>query len=265
MYYNPGKATFRTHWERLLSGVQRIVLGDVRVTDQQGRGWMKPWVAGVAVVVMTGWIGVLPGEAATDNVLEGMKDKAVSGAVDLVTGIVELPMQIYKGYKNGFEPVKNDAGSKVVGTVLGIFKGLGHAAGRTSWGAMELFGFWTANPKDNAGVGIPLDAQYAWEEGEPYNLFKPSLAEGIKPIGRKLVHGFANSFGGIAELPGQTLQGKRDGNLLKGVGRGVWFWLSREVYGFSSLYTCLVPNPKDNPGYAFDGDWPWSSLATEPK
>lgn len=223
------------------------------------------WKIGLAAAMMTAWMGVAPSEAATENIAGGMKDKAISGAVDLVTGIVEFPVQIYKGYTNGFEPIKNQAGSRVAGTVLGFFKGLGHAAGRTSWGAMELFGFWTANPQDNEGVGIPLDAQYAWETGEPYNLFKPSLAEGVKPIGRKLAHGFANSFAGIAELPGQIIEGKREGNVLKGVGRGVWFWLSREVYGFSSIYTCIVPNPKDNPGYAFDGEWPWSALTQETK
>lgn len=225
----------------------------------------RHWTLGLAAAMMAACIGVASSEASTTNIAEGMKEKAISGAIDLVTGIVELPVQIYKGYNAGFAPIKNPTGSKVVGTVLGIFKGFGHAAGRTSWGAMELFGFWTANPVDNAGVGLPLDAQYAWEQGEAYNIFEPSLAEGVKPIGRKLVHGFANSFAGIAELPGQIIVGKQEGNVLKGIGRGVWFWFSREVYGMSSIYTCIVPNPKDNPGYAFDGEWPWSSLTQETK
>ena len=78
---------------------------------------------------------------------------------------------------------------------------------------MELFGFWSANPADNDGVGVPLDAQYAWEEGVQYDLFDPSLKEGVKPMGRKLLRGLGNTFLGIAELPGQILKGKREGRL----------------------------------------------------
>jgi len=112
--------------------------------------------------------------------LGGMKDKAVRGVVNLYSGIIELPVQIYKGYNNGFGPIQNEVGSKSIGTILGIFRGFGHAAGRTGWGALELFGFWTVNPEDNEGNGVPLDAEYAWEQGTQYNIFEPSLSEGIK-------------------------------------------------------------------------------------
>ncbi|PIW63749.1 MAG: hypothetical protein COW12_09635 [Candidatus Omnitrophica bacterium CG12_big_fil_rev_8_21_14_0_65_45_16] len=198
--------------------------------------------------------------AATDNIPSGMVHKAVRGGVNMVTGVVEIPMQIYKGYDKGFGLIKNNVGSKTVGTILGFFRGIGHAAGRVGWGGLELVGFWMANPADNEGVGIPFDAEYPWQMGEQYDLFKPSLAEGVKPIGRKLLHGFSDGLLGIAELPGQTLKGAREGNVLAGLGKGFWFWWSREIYGFGSVYTCLVPNPPDNPGYPMNGTWAWSAL-----
>jgi len=203
------------------------------------------------------------GYAATDSILEGMASKAVSGAIDTVTGVVEIPMQTHKGYKQGFKPIRNRSGSKAVGVVIGFFRGLGHATGRTVWGAMELVGFWTANAPDNEGVGVPFDAQYAWEAGQQYSLFKLSFAEGVKPVGRKLVRGLADGVLGILELPGQTMQGAHQWHILKGVTRGVWFWLSREVYGLTNIVTCIVPNSKDNPGYHFDGEWPWTVLKKE--
>ena len=226
---------------------------------------MKARMAGLFVAVMFGWVGVGPSFAATEDIKQGMIEKAKRGVVDMFTGIVELPVQTVKGYKKGFKHIKNEAGSKTVGTILGIFRGFGHAAGRTAWGAMELFGFWTANPADNDGIGVPLDAQYAWEEGVQYDLFDPSLKEGVKPMGRKLVRGLGNTFLGIAELPGQIIKGKNEGRLGQGIVRGVWFWLSRGVYGISNIYTALVPNHPDNPGYAFDGEWPWSTLSEETK
>ena len=198
--------------------------------------------------------------AATTNIPSGIAQKAIRGAINLVTGIVEVPMQTYKGYKKGFKFIKNTAGSKTVGTILGLFRGFGHAGGRMSWGALELFGFWAANPADNQGVGVPLDAQYAWQMGEQYSIFQPSLKEGVKPIGRKFLHGVANGFAGIAEVPCQIKTGISEGHPLIGVGKGFWFWLSRENYGFTNIYTSLVPNPVDNPGYPFNGKWPWSAL-----
>jgi hypothetical protein len=198
--------------------------------------------------------------AATENIGEGMASKAIRGAINLVTGIVEVPVQVCKGYKKGFQSIENEGGSKAVGTILGFFRGLGHAGGRMSWGAIELFGFWTANPADNEGVGLSLDAEYAWEEGVQYSIFEPSFGEGVKPIGTKLAHGVANALGGILEIPGQIKQGSAEGSVGRGIGRGIWFFFSREVYGMGNIYSCIVPNPEDNPGYAFDGEWPWSAL-----
>lgn len=202
---------------------------------------------------------------AEGGIAEGMASRAVRGVVDMVTGIVEVPMQIYKGYDKGVGLIKNKPLSKTVGTVLGFFRGFGHAAGRVVSGGTELFGFWAVSPESNKGVGIPFDAQYSWEYGSQYDVFKPTLAEGLKPIGRKLVHGVANGFAGIVELPGQTMKGASEGRVLTGLGKGFWFWWSRMVYGLGEVYGCLVPNHPDNPGYHFTGEWPWSDLSAQIK
>ena len=217
---------------------------------------MKKFISFVVAIFLV----VPPVHASTTNIPQGMGHKAVRGAVNLVTGIVEVPAQTAKGYKKGFKFIKNNFGSKTVGTILGLFRGFGHTAGRVSWGGMELFGFWAANPEDNQGVGIPFDAEYAWQQGEQYDLFKPSFKEGVKPIGQKFLHGVANGFGGIAEVPGQIKLGISEGHPIKGVGKGFWFWFSRMTYGFSNIWTSLVPNEPDNLGYPFNGKWPWSAL-----
>jgi len=203
------------------------------------------------------------GMASAGPIAEGMGQRAVRGAINLVTGIVEVPVQVYKGYDAGLSVIKNQPTSKVVGTILGFFKGLGHFAGREISGATELFGFWAVSPESNKGVGIPFDAEYAWEKGEAYSIFKPTLAEGVKPYGRKLVHGFANGLLGIVELPGQTMKGASEGNVVKGLGKGFWFWWSRMVYGMGNIYGCLTPNPVDNPGYHWTGEYPWSDLSDQ--
>ncbi|MBP7216445.1 MAG: hypothetical protein KBA46_04085 [Candidatus Omnitrophica bacterium] len=215
-------------------------------------------VALVALVVLA--LAVTSGYAATDQILEGMGQKAVRGVVNIVTSPLEVPMQILKGYDKGLDFIGNEPASRGVGAVLGIFRGIGHAAGRLAWGGLELVGFWTANPADNVGVGIPFDAEYAWQEGQQYSIFKPDFEEGIKPVTNKLAHGVADALLGIAEVPSQVKLGKDEGNAAKGFVRGLWFWASREVYGFGNVLTCIVPNPTDNPGYSFNTPWPWTGL-----
>ena len=194
------------------------------------------------------------------EISEGMADRAVRGFRNMFTGIVEVPMQIKKGYTDGVGFIDNEAGSKTVGTVLGFFRGFSHAAGRMSSGGIELFGFWAVSPESNEGVGVPLDAEYAWEDGEKYSIFKPSFSEGVKPIGRKLGRGIGNGFLGILEVPGQIKQGSADGNVAKGVAKGFWYWMSRSVYGFNNIMTSFVPNPEDNLGVHFEQEKPWEAL-----
>ena len=222
---------------------------------------MRKKMSVLAVFMTVALLTTACGQAAAGEIVEGMGNKAVSGAVDMVTGVIEIPMQIYKGYDNGVGLIQNKVASKTIGTVLGIFRGFGHAAGRTAWGGMELLGFWSANALDNKGVGVPLDAQYAWEIGDRHSYFEPTLVEGVKPVGRKLARGVTDSLLGVLEVPGQMKLGELERNYVAGSVRGVWFWWSRELYGFGSVLTCIVPNPEDNPGYALYGDWPWSALA----
>lgn len=198
--------------------------------------------------------------AANDNIVEGMAHKAINGFINSVTGVVEIPVQTYKGFKNGFPLIENQVASKTVGTVLGFFRGGGHAVGRTSWGIIELSGFWTANRESNQGIGVPLDATYAWEWGEQYSFFKPNLAEGVKPIGRKLIHGVSDNFLAPLEFPGQIIRGFQEGTPVQGIGKGIWFTLSRSHYGFSGILTSIVPNPAETYGYAYKSEYPWSAL-----
>ena len=226
-------------------------------------------IRGTAVAVILG-AGALANAQATapvplgdrpaKEILPGMAHKAFRGAVNLATGFVEWPMQTYKGYVNGISVIKSKPLSKAAGAAFGFFfTGIGSSAARIGWGGLELFSFWTANHPDNKGVGCPLDAEYAWEWGQQYSIFSPTLREGLMPIPRKFVRGAIDGFAGIAEFPGQVRVGFENGEPVRGFGRGVWFWWSREVYGFGNAFMCLVPNPADNPGVAFNGKYPWSA------
>jgi putative exosortase-associated protein (TIGR04073 family) len=199
--------------------------------------------------------------APEKNVGQGMADKFIRGVVNTVTGFIEWPVQTWKGYKDGVSAIENKAGSKTVGTLNGLLlRGPGHALGRTSSGMLEVLTFWLPNPPDNAGVGTALDAPYAWEDGERVSIFKPSLAEGVKPWGRKIVRGLGNGIGGIVELPGQIKKGAHNGNVGMGIVKGFWFWWGRTANGIGEAVTFLVPNPKDQMGYGFEETWPWDAL-----
>lgn len=198
------------------------------------------------------------------GMLSGMAKKAVHGAVNLVTGIVEWPMQTYKGYENGVGFIKNKPASKAVGTVIGlVWSGPGQSASRMVWGSTELFGFWTANRPDNERIGFPFDSKYAWEMGTKYDMFKPSLKEGLMPIPRKFMCGATDMFMGIIEVPGQIGKGVKEKEYASGTFKGFWFWFSREWYSFGDLATCFLSNPPDNPGYKMDGTWAWSGFAPD--
>ena len=57
--------------------------------------------------------------AENEEVHPGMDDIPLNGVINLVTGVVEVPMQTYKGYTNIVGFIENEAGSKTVGTVFG--------------------------------------------------------------------------------------------------------------------------------------------------
>jgi putative exosortase-associated protein (TIGR04073 family) len=196
--------------------------------------------------------------AATDDIVAGMGKKFFRGFVNVLTGWVELPMQTIKGYKRGVSGNEDD---KILGTTCGFLKGIGHTIGRTAWGAVELVGFWTANPEDNLGMGIPLDATFAWEEGEPYDCYDPSFGEAtLQPMSKKFLRGLGNSLFGFAELPSQVAKGVNEGASDLGIIKGLWFWYSRQIYGIADLATVIFPTPEDNTGYRFDEEYPWDAL-----
>lgn len=199
-----------------------------------------------------------PAYASGDALIEGMAAKAWRGLVNTFTGWVEFPAQIIKGYNEGF---MGDEDQKIVGVVVGVFDGFGHSAGRTFSGMTELFTFWAASPESNEGVGIPLDAEYAWEEGVPYDAFDPNLAEGlVMPMGRKFLRGASNALLGVVEVPGQVLKGISEGAPDLGIVKGVWYWFSRGANGFTDIMTCILPNPGEPRGMAFDEEYPWDAL-----
>lgn len=202
--------------------------------------------------------------AADEDVVPGMGHKFVGGLIDSVTGVVELPMQTIKGYQKGVSFIGNKPTSKTVGTILGFFRGCTHTVGRTAHGVINVATFWTANRESNDGIGIPLDAQYSWEQGEAHSLFKPSLKEGLMPYPRKLGHGLADGFVGIADLPAQIVAGARAENpatgIPIGVVRGLWFSTSRITTGLADAILFLAPNPRETLGYGYDGSWPWDAF-----
>lgn len=150
---------------------------------------------------------------------------------------------------------------KIGGAIVGIFDGIGHSAGRTLSGVTDIVGFWAASPRTNEGAGLPLDAEYAWEEGEPYDLFDPDFKEAtVMPVGKKLIRGLSNGLLGIVEIPGQIMKGVSEGAPDLGIVKGIWYFYSREVAGLSDIVTIILPNPEDTKGLAFDEEYPWEAL-----
>ncbi|MDP8258945.1 MAG: exosortase system-associated protein, TIGR04073 family [Candidatus Aadella gelida] len=209
----------------------------------------------MSVILMTSGLA----HATPEELLTGMGQKLFRGVVNVVTGWIELPVQIVKGYNRGFAGNENN---KILGTVGGVFKGIGDATGRTLSGVGDVAGFWAADNADNDGVGIPLDAEYAWEEGTAYDIFDPNLVNGaLKPIGNKLLRGIGNTVFGVVEIPGQIVKGIKDGAPDLGIVKGLWYFASREMDGAVDMGTFYMANPKDTKGLAFDEKWPWSALA----
>ena len=204
-------------------------------------------------------VSVPTAQAATpEQLFTGMGHKLLRGAINTLTGWVEFPVQINKGFKRGFAGNENN---KVCGTIGGIFAGVWHTVGRTLSGVGDIAGFWAADPASNENVGIPLDAEYAWEEGTGYDLYKPNFGEAtVQPIANKLGRGFGNALFGFVEFPGQIVKGIKNGAPDLGIVKGLWYWYSREIDGTFDICTFPLPNPKDTKALPFDEKWPWSAL-----
>ncbi|MDD4013632.1 MAG: exosortase system-associated protein, TIGR04073 family [Candidatus Omnitrophica bacterium] len=196
--------------------------------------------------------------ATVDELMTGMGHKAWRGIINLVTGWVEIPAQIVKGYQRG---IGADQNNKVGGAIVGIFTGVVHASGRTLSGAGDIVSFWAADPESNEGIGLPLEAEYAWGEGEPYNLFDPSFGEATAaPILKKFGRGIGNTLFGFAEVPGQIAKGIEAKALDLGIFKGLWYSISREIDGCFDLVTFLLPGPVETKALPFDEKWPWSAI-----
>ena len=216
---------------------------------------MKTKIA-ILALVMTIAFSCSTAHSASDDVIAGMGKKFFRGLTNVLTGWVELPTQTIKGYKS-----ETYADNKALGAGAGFLKGICHTIGRTVWGVVELVGFWTANPEDNSGMGVPLDATFAWEEGEPYDCSDPSFADAtFKPMSRKFMRGLGNGLFGFAEFPGQIAKGINEGATDFGIIKGLWFWYSREIYGIADMATAIFTTPEDNPGYRFDREYPWDAI-----
>ncbi len=192
--------------------------------------------------------------AATHTEIDGVQKKIVRGFVNVLTGWLEVPMQMFKGYQ--------DDENKISGITGGFFRGLFYGTGRTAWGVVELCGFWTAAPEDNIGVGLSLDDDYAWQEGVSHDYFYPTFNEAtVRPVGRKFVRGVTNGFFGVVEIPGQVGKGMKERWPDLGIMKGAWYFLSREYYGAADMVTLFFPVNEDNPGFVFDREYPWDALA----
>jgi len=196
---------------------------------------------------------------ADENPFKLMMDKLWRGVVNTTTGWIEFPAQISKGYETGGFMGEERAGA--IGALGGVFSGIGSAMGRTLSGAFQIAGFWAADPASNDGIGIPLDADYAWEEGTAYDLNDPSFTEAtIAPVSLKFQRGLGNLFGGILEIPSQIVKGIKAPSWDLGIVKGLWFFVSREIDGASDLATFYLPGPRENQGYPFDEKWAWTAL-----
>jgi putative exosortase-associated protein (TIGR04073 family) len=180
-------------------------------------------------------------------------DKAKQGFTNLITGWLELPFQVVKGYKGGWGKEKKN---KLLGGTFGIFRGVVHGVGRTASGAYELVTFALPNPKTNEGVGIPLDSKNVWEDGTQYSL----LDNGVDPIGKKLKRGVINAAFGIFDLPAQIGKGFSEDRPIKGLGKAVIFPLGRITSGVYDVVTFFLPNDTQSYGYPLSENYPWDGF-----
>ena len=191
--------------------------------------------------------------AQAPNYMESSIEKAKQGVTNVLTGWMEVPAQVWKGYKGG---MRDDGSLKILGGFFGVFRGMIHAAGRTTSGALQLATFILPNPKDNQGVGVPLDSQYAWEKGEQYSIGQ----DGTSPIGNKAIRGLYNAGLGILDAPGQFIKGIKQDKPWVGVANSILFPASRIITGVFDLGTVFLPNSPEGFGYPLEEKYPWDAL-----
>ncbi|MFA5338269.1 MAG: hypothetical protein WC330_08040 [Candidatus Omnitrophota bacterium] len=191
--------------------------------------------------------------SAEDKYVSSSVEKAKQGFTNLITGWLEVPYQVVKGYKGGWgKKGKN----KIVGGTFGVFRGAVHGVGRTASGAYELVTFALTNPKDNAGIGIPLDSRNVWEDGTQYSL----VNNGFAPIGKKAKRGVINAALGIFDLPAQVGKGFSQDKPFKGLAKAIVYPLGRISSGVYDVVTFFLPNDVEGYGYPLSEKYPWDGF-----
>ncbi|NQT33026.1 MAG: hypothetical protein HQ594_05070, partial [Candidatus Omnitrophica bacterium] len=191
--------------------------------------------------------------------VNGMGAKFGRGMVNTFTGFGEFPVQISKGWKNGFMGNENN---KIGGVAAGFFLGLTHSLGRTFSGFSDLVGFWAADPLNTEELGIHLDSEYVWDKSTPEVTIKKN---GFEAMGKKAGMGFSNLLLGFLEIPGQFRQAAGMDEPSTGVMKGLWYFASREWDGMTQLLTAFLPTPADSVGYRLDQEWPWDAFSEADK
>jgi putative exosortase-associated protein (TIGR04073 family) len=199
--------------------------------------------------------------AVEDCVVTGMAEKGSRGLANLASGWFEIPMQIHKGYNAGIPSIEAPAGSRSLGALQGLFRGVFHAVGRTAWGAVELAGFWTRNPTGNEHLMPLLDGNYAWEQGTKKPFRCPDVDSGINRVGMRFERGIRNVTGAVPEIPGQFLKADGERRVYIGLPKGIWFAGSRIVYGVADAVLFPFAGPENNLGVPFEEVEGWDALA----
>ena len=146
--------------------------------------------------------------ASEDNAFYGCVNKFTRGVENIATGWVEFPMQIGKGYSTGINGkinLKNmPAASHSIGALNGLFRGIGHAVGRTVWGMVDCGTCWAKDRVDNRNMLFLLDGKYAWPEGEPKYFCCPQAMNGVRKVGCRASRGLDDFVFAAGEIPCQT-------------------------------------------------------------
>ncbi len=202
----------------------------------------------------------LPAFAQESTYLASSAAKAKHGVINTLTGWLEVPFQVIKGFESG---IADQGNNKFLGGVAGILRGIFHGIGRTASGIYQLATCLLPNPSDNEGKGIPLDSEYAWEKGSAYSIHK----QGVVPVGEKFARGVVNTFAGIVEMPGQLNKAAEENTALtivKGIGKAVIYPVARIISGVFDLVTFPLPNDSKQHGPVFDEEQPWDALNNHP-
>jgi hypothetical protein len=105
-------------------------------------------------------------------------------------------------------------------------------------------------------VGIPLDSQNVWEEGNQYSIAN----EGVAPIGRKALRGAVNTMFGIVDMPAQIGKGFSEDKPFTGLFKAIVFPVARIASGVYDLGTVFLPNDAQGYGYPLEEKNPWDAF-----